>query len=70
MKNIKFFEEKDGENYTKDAYDLAENCVGKKPPFAIEILLSSKTDDTTKKDFSNWQAPDYINQGLLWLKND
>ncbi len=53
---------------TKDAYELAENCIDKKPAFAIEILLNSTKDETTGKDFSNWQTPDYINLGLLWLK--
>jgi len=60
----------DFDDITKDPYDLAENCIDKKPPFAIEILLNSETDNTTKKDFSNWQTPDYIKQGLLWLKKD
>ena len=55
---------------SKDSYDLSENCVNKKPPFAIEILLNSKTDEVTGKDFSNWEIPDYIEQGLLWLKKD
>ena len=60
----------DFDDTKKDAYDLAGNCVGKKPPFAIEILLNSQTEDATKKDFSNWQTPNYIYQGLLWLKKD
>lgn len=60
----------DFDDTSKDPYDLAESCIGKKPPFAIEILLNSQTDDTTRKDFSNWQTSDYIYQGLLWLKKD
>lgn len=68
LKNIAYFEEKPGINYTKDAYELAEYCIDKKPAFAIEILLNSKKDESTGKYFSNWETPDYINQGLLWLK--
>jgi len=59
LKNKNDFDDK-----AKGPYDLAKNCVGKKPPFAIEILLNS--DET----FSDWQTPDYIKQGLLWLKED
>ncbi len=65
LKNIEGFDD-----VANGPYYLAENCIDKKPPFAIEILLNSKTDETTKKDFSNWQTPSYIFQGLLWLKKD
>lgn len=58
------------ESTEKDPYDLAEECVGKKPSFAMEILLSSKTDEKTEKEFSNWQIPAYIKEGLLWLKKN
>jgi putative ATP-dependent endonuclease of OLD family len=63
LKNIDFFEDN-----TKDPYDLAEICIDKKPAFAIEILLNSQKDESTGKDFINWNTPSYINQGLLWLK--
>ena len=53
----------DFEDDNKDPYDLAESCIDKKPAFAIEILLNSD------EKFSNWQIPDYIKQGLLWLKD-
>ena len=49
---------------SKNPYDLSEKCIGKKPAFAIEILLNS--DD----NFNDWKTPDYIKQGLLWLKED
>lgn len=65
LKNISDFDDT-----SKDPYDLSENCIDKKPPFAIEILLNSTIDETTKKDFSNWEIPAYIKQGLLWLKTD
>ncbi|MBW1650270.1 MAG: ATP-dependent endonuclease [Deltaproteobacteria bacterium] len=54
---------------SKDAYDLSEECINKKPAFAIEILLNSETDDKGKQ-FTNWKIPDYIKKGLLWLKKD
>lgn len=63
LKNIDNFDDN-----TKDAYELAEECINKKPAFAIEVLLNSKKDESTGKYFSNWRTPDYINQGLLWLK--
>ncbi len=52
---------------SKDAYYLAKNCVNRKPALAIEILLNSN-NDADGKEFSNWKTPEYIKQGLLWLK--
>lgn len=63
LKNLAYFEEKSENGFSRDAYMLAEKCVGKKPALAIEILLNS--DD----NFSNWQIPEYIKRGLLWLKD-
>ncbi len=67
LKNIKDFKDN-----SKDSYDLANHCIKSKPTFAIDILLNSETkeDGITKKDFSNWDTPDYIVQGLSWLKKD
>ena len=45
-----------------DYYKIANECVDSKPSFAIEILLNSK------EDFSNWNIPKYIKEGLKWLK--
>ncbi len=64
LKNINFFEDN-----LKDPYELAESCIDKKPAFAIEILLNSTKNESTGEDFNNWNTPDYINQGLLWLKD-
>ncbi|WP_445722628.1 AAA family ATPase [Flavobacterium sp.] len=50
-------------------FELAENGVGSKPSLAIEILMNSNTDDNDN-EFSNWQIPAYIEEGLLWLKQD
>lgn len=52
----------------KDAYELANNGVNGKSTLAIEILLNSKKEDT--RDFSNWEIPTYIKEGLLWLRKD
>lgn len=48
----------------KDAFKLAEKGVKKKPGLAIDILLNSD------EKFSNWQIPNYIREGLLWLRKD
>jgi putative ATP-dependent endonuclease of the OLD family len=64
LKNIAYFEDN-----SKDSYELAESCIDKKPAFAIEILLNSKTDGGNGNEFSNWQIPEYIKEGLLWLKD-
>lgn len=64
LKNIAYFDDT-----AKDSYDLASECVGKKPSLAMEILLNSKAD-TNNNEFSNWQIPAYIKEGLSWLKKD
>jgi len=64
LKNIKYFSD-----LSKDTYDLAKYCVDKKSQLAIEILLNSEEGGDGKK-FTNWETPDYIKQGLLWLKKD
>ncbi|MCV6622024.1 MAG: ATP-dependent endonuclease [Cellvibrionaceae bacterium] len=51
-----------------DAYEFSEKAVGSKPSLAIEILLNSQEDDGDK--FSNWIVPEYIKEGLLWLKKN
>ncbi len=56
-------------------------AVSKKPPFAMEILLNSANEEVTFKpkdsgevsmtmEFSNWNTPAYIKEGLQWLKQD
>jgi predicted ATP-dependent endonuclease of OLD family len=47
-----------------NAYVLASSCIKKKTHFALDILYHSE------KDFSNWNIPSYIQNGLLWLKED
>lgn len=64
LKHIKYFDDS-----KKKAYELADSCVGKKPALAIEILLNSKSDSTSGKEYINWDTPEYIGKGLLWLKD-
>jgi predicted ATP-dependent endonuclease of OLD family len=58
---------------------MADNGIDKKPSFAIEILLNSETTKLTKTnkggqtrefalEFSNWNIPKYIHEGLKWIK--
>ena len=54
--------------YVFGAYYLATNCIKSKPAFAMDILLCSKADETT--DFSNWDIPPYILEGLIWLREN
>lgn len=49
----------------RNAYFLAEECIKKKSHFALDILYHSNNND-----LSNWQIPEYIKEGLLWLKRD
>jgi len=48
----------------KSSYDLADKCIKKKTHFALDILYHSN------ENFSNWNIPAYIKNGLLWLKED
>lgn len=57
LKNRKYFDI--AEN---DSYKLAEECVNKKTHFALDILFH------TDENYTNWQIPLYIKEGLLWLK--
>ena len=54
----------DFDDTTINAYALAENCIKKKTHFALDILYHSN------QDFSNWEIPSYIKEGLSWLKQD
>nr|BFF38435.1 ATP-dependent endonuclease [Tenacibaculum mesophilum] len=59
LQNRKLFD--DG---TNNAYVLADSCIKKKTHFALDILYHSN------ENFSNWNIPEYIKNGLLWLKED
>jgi predicted ATP-dependent endonuclease of OLD family len=63
------------------SWDMANDGITKKPSFAIEILLNSQTKTVSKTnpkfgtrdfaiEFSNWKTPQYIEEGLRWIKKD
>ena len=79
--NTNFFKEniKDMENNLKDknlykgkfdnqssmannVFEIANNYIESKASFAMDILLCSD------EDFTNWNIPSYIKEGLEWLK--
>jgi putative ATP-dependent endonuclease of the OLD family len=70
LKNISYFNKKENssERYMYDSYTLAEKCIQSKPSFAMDVLLNSKSTDIS--NYSNWEIPKYIKDGLLWLKKD
>ena len=61
-------------NQNKEAYKIADKLSKdsdknkSKSSFAMDILLNSKKDK--EKEFSNWKIPEYIVEGLKWLKQD
>jgi len=59
LKNRNYFD-----NDARNAYSLANECIKKKTHFALDILFFSNAN------LSNWQIPEYIREGLLWLKED
>lgn len=46
---------------TPDYYEIADTSIDKKTLFATEILYYSDGE------FANWEVPEYIKEGLLWL---
>jgi putative ATP-dependent endonuclease of the OLD family len=61
------FEDLEIENSETSPYELA-GTIKKKSSFATDILLNSKVDNG--EEFSNWEIPAYIREGLQWLKQD
>ncbi len=59
LQNRKLFDDT-----AKDAYELADRCIKKKTHFALDIIYHSD------ENFTNWNIPAYIKNGLLWLKKD
>lgn len=55
-------------SYIDDPYHWAEHCVDKKPSLAMEILMSSQDND--ENQFTNWNTPSYIKEGLIWLRDN
>ncbi|MDU4855623.1 MAG: AAA family ATPase [Clostridioides difficile] len=70
LKNISYFDkiEPSTGNHIYESYMLAENCIQSKPSFAMDVLLNSVSND--KSNYSNWEIPKYIKDGLLWLKKN
>lgn len=62
--NFKGLQNKELFDNPTGSYELAEKCIKKKTHFALDIVYNSN------KDFSNWNIPGYIKEGLLWLKQD
>lgn len=59
--------------------EMSKKGIKKKPSFAIEILLNSQKITSTRMnksgeerdftlEFSNWNIPKYIQEGLKWIK--
>jgi len=70
LKNISYFDEKESTSgkHKYDSYILAEKCIQSKPSFAMDVLLNSESNDISS--YSNWKIPKYIEDGLLWLKEN
>lgn len=47
-------------------FEFAEKAVGSKPSLAIEVLINSES--IGGNDFANWRVPNYIKDGLEWLR--
>lgn len=54
--------------YKCSPYELAKECIKSKTAFPLEVLLCSEANDIS--DFSNWEIPPYIKEGLEWLRAD
>lgn len=55
-------------DYEDNPYLWANQCINKKPSFAMEILRNSKEENG--KSFANWNIPFYIKEGLIWLRDN
>ena len=63
---IKYYSEENDAGFRSEAYEIAKDCIKSKPAFPMDILLCSEANDIT--DFSNWEIPPYIREGLEWLR--
>lgn len=55
-------------DYQDNPYLWADECINKKPSFAMEILRNSEEND--ENSFINWNIPLYIKEGLIWLRDN
>lgn len=53
---------------TATALELSEKGVISKPSLAIEILLNGNAE--TEGEHSKWKTPEYIREGLEWLRKN
>ena len=49
--------------------EFAKKAVNSKPSLAIEVLLNSE-EAPPGTTYSNWKTPQYIEEGLKWLRGD
>jgi len=62
LKNKEKFDDPNPDFYKIANYDEGDfKCIIKKSDFATDILYLSD------ENFTNWETPDYIKKGLLWL---
>lgn len=59
LKNKKHFKDQ-----SKDSYFLADKCVNKKTHFALDVIYLEASSEG-----EDWQVPDYIVEGLRWLRD-
>lgn len=52
----------------KNIYSLAEKGIKSKATFAIDLLIDNEKND--KVGYVGWKIPQYIIDGLLWLRKD
>ena len=52
----------------KDSYELAEKGISSKATFAVDLLIDRAKAD--EKGYVGWSVPDYIKEGLLWIRKD
>lgn len=69
LKNPRYIDNTN-KSFIDDPYYWAENCVAKKPSFAMEILMNSEKSSDGKKSFINWNIPSYVKEGLEWLRDN
>lgn len=75
IKNLSSFSSIKNEKLFKNEnspYILAEKCLDKKSSFAMEILIAEQMEILNAKQMNktkiNWKIPEYIEEGLEWLK--
>lgn len=65
------FKEESLQRYKEDirsVYSLAREGVKSKASLAVEILLNGTPVEDKKDNFVEWNLPNYIKEGLIWLR--